>query len=114
MRALPDHRGPLVPGRKLLVGGLNRRQRSSTSRATQHQHPIPNHTHFHPSLWAAQDHALLVAQGFGGQDAGRGPGGINRSDKRDTHCDQRDQNAVDQARRKRNVIDGVKPRAPAR
>jgi len=62
-RGLPEKRGKmraLPPSWPVGTGAeITRRQRSTGDSAVRplrhaHQHPIPNHTHFHPSLWAAR------------------------------------------------------------
>jgi hypothetical protein len=50
---------------------------------------------------------LLVTQGFSGKDSGGGICGVKSRDEGDEDCDAGDEKAVDKARCKRNVVDGV-------
>src|SRR5512146_1268189 len=50
---------------------------------------------------------LFVAQGFGWIDPRGGAGRIKGSDERDEHGDEGDEDAVGEARREGDVVDGV-------
>ena len=50
---------------------------------------------------------LLVTQGFSGKDSGGGICGVKSRDEGDEDCDAGDEKAVDKARCKRNVVDGI-------